>query len=64
MKKIFLTILSIFLFQSNLMAQNNLENLIYMDLKDGRVTIETFPEVAPKHVARIKELVDLSLIHI
>ncbi|MBM3601716.1 MAG: peptidylprolyl isomerase [Alphaproteobacteria bacterium] len=32
-------------------------NLIYMDLKDGRVVIETKPDIAPKHVARIKELV-------
>lgn len=33
------------------------ENLLYLDLKDGRVTIEMFPEKAPNHVARIKELV-------
>lgn len=35
----------------------DLENTIYLDLKDGRVTIEMYPDVAPKHVARIKELV-------
>ena len=33
------------------------ENTIYLDLKDGRVVIELLPQVAPKHVARIKELV-------
>jgi len=33
------------------------KDLIYLDLKDGRVVIETLPQVAPKHVARIKELV-------
>ena len=33
------------------------ENTIYLDLKDGRVVIELLPKVAPKHVARIKELV-------
>lgn len=33
------------------------ENVLYLDLKDGRVTIELYPEKAPKHVARIKELV-------
>ena len=33
------------------------ENTLYMDLKDGRVVIEMRPELAPKHVARIKELV-------
>ncbi len=35
----------------------NKENTIYLDLKDGRVVIELLPQVAPKHVARIKELV-------
>ena len=33
------------------------ENTLYLDLKDGRVVIELLPKVAPKHVARIKELV-------
>jgi len=32
------------------------ENTLYLDLKDGRVTIEMYPEQAPNHVARIKEL--------
>ena len=32
------------------------ENTIYMDLKDGRVTIRLLPEVAPKHVEQIKKL--------
>lgn len=34
----------------------DLENRIYLDLKDGRVVIDLRPDVAPKHVARIKEL--------
>ena len=34
-----------------------LENLIYLKLKDGIVVIETLPNIAPNHVARIKELV-------
>ncbi|MFP6749766.1 MAG: peptidylprolyl isomerase [Alphaproteobacteria bacterium] len=34
-----------------------LENTIYLELKDGRVTIELRPDLAPNHVARIKELV-------
>lgn len=38
-------------------AAADLENTLYMDLKDGRVTIEMRPDLAPKHVARIKELV-------
>jgi len=33
------------------------ENTLYMDLEDGRVVIEMLPDVAPHHVARIKELV-------
>ena len=33
------------------------ENTLYLDLDYGRVVIEMLPEVAPKHVARIKELV-------
>jgi peptidylprolyl isomerase len=33
------------------------DNLLYLDLKDGRVTIEMRPDLAPRHVARIKELV-------
>ncbi len=34
----------------------DLENTLYLDLKDGRVTIEMYPEKAPNHVTRIKEL--------
>ncbi|MBN8522081.1 MAG: peptidylprolyl isomerase [Alphaproteobacteria bacterium] len=34
----------------------DLENTLYLDLKDGRVTIELLPSVAPKHVERIKKL--------
>jgi peptidylprolyl isomerase len=32
------------------------ENTLYLDLKDGRVVIELLPDIAPKHVARVKEL--------
>ncbi len=35
----------------------DLENTIYLELKDGRVTIEMRPDLAPNHVARVKELV-------
>ena len=31
------------------------ENTLYLDLKDGRVVIELRPDLAPNHVARIKE---------
>ncbi len=29
----------------------------YLDLKDGRVTIQLRPDLAPRHVARIKQLI-------
>ncbi len=38
-------------------AAGDPENTLYLDLKDGRVVIQLMPEVAPNHVARIKELV-------
>jgi peptidylprolyl isomerase len=34
----------------------DLENTLYMELECGRVVIELRPDIAPKHVARIKEL--------
>lgn len=33
------------------------ENTLYLELKDGRVVISLRPDLAPNHVARIKELV-------
>ncbi len=33
-----------------------LENVLLMDLKDGRVTIVLRPDLAPKHVERVKQL--------
>lgn len=35
----------------------DLENTLYLDAPKGRVTIELRPDLAPAHVARIKELV-------
>jgi peptidylprolyl isomerase len=32
------------------------ENTLYMDLKQGRVVIQMFPDIAPAHVERIKML--------
>jgi len=37
-------------------AQENKENLLYLDTIYGRTTIKLLPEIAPKHVARIKKL--------
>ncbi|MEQ8664708.1 MAG: peptidylprolyl isomerase [Rhodospirillales bacterium] len=35
----------------------DLENTLYMELETGRVVIEMRPDLAPNHVARIKQLV-------
>jgi peptidylprolyl isomerase len=32
------------------------QNTVYMDIPEGRVVIQLRPELAPKHVARVKEL--------
>jgi peptidylprolyl isomerase len=37
-------------------AQADLENTLYLDVPAGRVVIELRPDLAPGHVARIKEL--------
>ncbi|WP_244628051.1 peptidylprolyl isomerase [Stappia taiwanensis] len=34
----------------------DLENTLYLDLKDGRVVIRLRPDLAPKHVERLKKL--------
>lgn len=45
-----------FTFQTLTARAVTLENTIYLDLKDGRVVIELWPDVAPKHAERIKTL--------
>lgn len=59
MKKTLLIFISYLTFTFNLMAQNeNMNNnILLLELKDGVAEIELFPEIAPNHVARIKELV-------
>jgi cyclophilin family peptidyl-prolyl cis-trans isomerase len=37
-------------------SAQDLENTLYLDLEYGRVVITLRPDLAPKHVARIKEL--------
>jgi cyclophilin family peptidyl-prolyl cis-trans isomerase len=54
-KLLFLIIIQFLFLMSNLDAAN-LDNTLYIDLKDGRVVIEMFPDIAPKHVERIKTL--------
>lgn len=50
------TLLGLMIMTENADARD-LENTLYLELKDGRVVIEMKPDVAPNHVARIKELV-------
>jgi peptidylprolyl isomerase len=38
------------------MSAMDLEDTLYLDVPAGRVVIELRPDLAPKHVARIKEL--------
>lgn len=59
MKKLILTLLALFTFSTVADAAEvkDAENTLALQLKDGTVLIEMFPDVAPNHVARIKELV-------
>ena len=58
----FFTFLTLFVSVMNIAeAQNkwrarDLENYLYIDLKGGRVVIEMLPQIAPKHVERVKAL--------
>ena len=51
-----LSILFIFLLTTNQSIAE--ENIMILKLKDGDVKIELFPDVAPNHVKRIKELAE------
>ena len=52
-----LTFLTLIFSTMNASAKElDLENTLYIDLKYGRVVIELFPKIAPKHVERIKLL--------
>ena len=56
MNKLLIKIFIIFLFLTNQSISE--ENIMILKLKDGDVKIELFPDVAPNHVKRIKELAD------
>ena len=53
---LFLTI-SIFALARNIMADEK-KDIIHMTLKEGVVVIETRPDLAPKHVEQIKNLIN------
>lgn len=56
--KTFLLIGVLFVMSTAAQAQDGLdpENTLYMDLEHGRVVIRLRPDLAPRHVERIKEL--------
>lgn len=57
MKKILLTWLAVLMTTFGANAQKlDPENTLVLELKDGDVYIQMYPDVAPNHVARIKEL--------
>lgn len=57
MRRLFFTLIGALLLMNTATAEaQDLENRLYMDLKDGRVVIALRPDLAPNHVARIKEL--------
>ena len=47
-----------FLIIININNANSKENIMILKLENGEVKIELFPDVAPKHVERIKKLAD------
>lgn len=57
MKKLLSTLIGIILFMNTSSNAENKENILYLNLTYGRVVIEMRPDIAPLHVARIKELV-------
>ncbi|NVK17633.1 MAG: peptidylprolyl isomerase [Methylocystaceae bacterium] len=57
MKRFILSLLVLIGLNISAQAQDyDLENTLYMDLKNGRVVIKMRPDIAPQHVARIKQL--------
>ena len=52
-KLIVKTLILLFILTNNTIAK---ENIMILKLKDGDVKIELFPDVAPNHVKRIKQL--------
>jgi peptidylprolyl isomerase len=55
--RIFSAVLVVWLTMAPTAGAVELENTLYLELKDGRVVIEMRPDLAPAHVARIKDLV-------
>lgn len=56
MRYLFLALFFSFIMPKGAVMAADPENTLYLELKDGRVVIELRPDLAPNHVARIKEL--------
>jgi peptidylprolyl isomerase len=56
MKRLLFAVIALLAFASAAQAVDK-SNIVYMELKSGRVTIELRPDLAPKHVARFKKLI-------
>jgi peptidylprolyl isomerase len=54
--KLLTIVLTIMTVGGNVQAAEDPENMLVMELKDGKVMIELLPDLAPGHVERIKEL--------
>jgi peptidylprolyl isomerase len=54
--RIFALVAAFYLIGGAAVSAADLENTIYMDVPAGRVVIELRPDLAPNHVAQIKEL--------
>ena len=54
-----ITLAAAFLAVASTSWSQDLENILFLDLKSGRVTIQMRPDLAPNHVNRIRDLVRL-----
>lgn len=52
----FIFVLGALLMSATTANASDLENTLYLQTKNGRIVIELRPDLAPNHVARIKEL--------
>jgi peptidylprolyl isomerase len=57
MKRLFVVLLTLSALFAEPLSAADKANTVYLDVKDGRVVIELYPDIAPKHVERFKALV-------
>ena len=56
-KLFFLCLLFSLILIGRVLVADEKKDIIHMILKDGVVVIETKPDLAPKHIAQIKQLI-------